>query len=149
MKSYVIQIVGAALLAVFADILTPDGWKKYMGIITGMILLTVMITPIAKFSGVDVLSGYRDSEEVVSQGQEIYADMIKKEFSKSIALDVKERIRQEFSLDVAVEAEVETNDAGNIEKIIRITITGDSLSEKIADRIKYIYDVDEVLLNAY
>lgn len=147
MKSYIIQIVGAAILAVFADILSPAGWKKYMGIITGMILLTVIVTPAAKWRGVDILSGYQETDAVLSQGNEIYGDMMKNEFSKSIALDVRERIRQEFSADAVVEAEVEVNERGNIEKILKITITGEGLSRKIADRISFIYDVDEVVLN--
>lgn len=148
MKTYIIQIVGAALLAVFADILSPKGWKKYMGIVTGMILLTVIVTPVANLRGVDVLSGYRETDEVISRGNEIYGDMIKNEFSKSVAMDVRERIRREFSQDVSVEVEVEINDKGNIEKILKITISGTGLDKKIADRISYIYDVDEVVLNA-
>lgn len=148
MKSYIIQIVGAALLSVFADILSPSGWKKYMGIITGIILLTVMITPAAKLNGIDIMSGYREAYEVTADGNILYSDMLKREFSKRIAIDVQERIRQEFSAEVSVAADVEVNDRGSIEKIISITISGENVNSKMADRISFIYDVDEVILNA-
>ena len=148
MKAYIIQIVGAALLSVFADMLSPAGWKKYMGIITGIILMTVIITPVAKLNGVDLSLDTNAGEELAVSGEELYSDMLKKEFSKNVALDVKERIRQEFSTEVSVEAQVEVNDKGNIEKISKIIITGKNLNQEMSERICFIYDVDEVVLNA-
>lgn len=148
MKTYIIQIVGAALLSVFADMMSPAGWKKYMGIITGIILLTVIITPVARLKGVDILSDYSESRDITLAGDELYSDMLKNEFSKSVALDIKERIRQEFAKEVSVEADVTVNEKGNIDKISSITLTGEGLNEKIAERISFIYDVDEVILNA-
>ena len=148
MKAYIIQIVGAALLSVFADMLSPAGWKKYMGIITGIILLTVIITPVARLGGADLLSVTETSEEISVSGEELYSDMLKKEFSKSVALDVKERMRREFSAEVSVEAEVEVNEKGNIDRISKIIVTGKDLNEEMSERISYIYDVGEVVLNA-
>ena len=73
--------------------------------------------------------------------------MLKSAFSKSVAIDVRDRIRNEFSVETVVEAEVETDGNGNIKKILTIRISGKNLKKEIADRISYIYDVDEVILN--
>lgn len=147
MKTYIIQIAGAAILSVFADMFSPGGWKKYMGIITGIILMTVIVAPITGFWGKDVFLGYTESAEYTEQGTQIYGDMLKKEFSKSIAIDVRERIWNEFSVDTVVETEVETDENGNIERILKIIVSGNDLKQEIADRISYIYEVDEVILN--
>ena len=147
MKTYILRIAGAALLAVFADMFSPSGWKKYMGIVTGIILMIVIVTPIANLQAGNVLGNCSESEEYTNDGAKLYADMLKREFSKSVALDVRERILNEFSKDTVVEAEIETDDDGNIEKILKITVSGRDLKKEIADRISYIYEVDEVILN--
>lgn len=147
MKTYILRIAGAALLAVFADMFSPSGWKKYMGIVTGIILMIVIVTPIANLKAGNVLGNCSESEEYTNDGTKLYTDMLKREFSKSVALDVRERILNEFSTDTVVEAEIETDDDGNIEKILKITVSGRDLKKEIADRISYIYEVDEVILN--
>ena len=148
MREYILKIVGAAIMAVFVDLLSPVGWKKYLGIISGIIILSVISSPVAELKNIDIMSGYADAQSVEADGLGIYSDMLKSEFSKRVATDVKERVREEFSKDVSVEAEVEVNEKGNIEKISKIIVTGSGLDKKIADRISYIYDVEEVVLNA-
>lgn len=147
MKQYILQIVGAALIAVFADLFSPDGWKKYIGIISGMILMTVIITPLADFKNIDVLSGYRQSEDILTDGNEIYGNLLKQEFTKKVEEDIKSRILQEFSTDADVAVELLVNTEGNIEKILSIDISGKRLDKKISGRISYIYGVDEVRLH--
>ena len=147
MKTYIIQIVGAAILSVFADMLSPAGWKKHMSIITGIILLTIIVTPLANLRGIDIFYDLNGAKTVSEQGTELYGDMLKSAFSKSVAIDVRDRIRNEFSVETVVEAEVETDGNGNIKKILTIRISGKNLKKEIADRISYIYDVDEVILN--
>lgn len=148
MREYILKIVGTAIMAVFVDFISPEGWKKYLGIISGIIILSVIASPIAEFKNIDITAEYRDVQDVEAEGTEIYSDMLRSEFSKRVATDVKERVREEFSKDVSVETEVEVNEKGNIEKISKIVITGSGLDKKIADRISYVYDVEEVRLNA-
>lgn len=149
MKGYIIQIVGGALLAVFADIFSPSGWKKYISTVMGIILITIIMTPVARLKNIDIMSAYSEfGTEEKQTGTEIYADMLKKEFSEKLAVDIKERIRQEFSEDVSVEIIVEMNDNGGIDKISKIIISGIAPDKRISDRISYVYDVDEVVINA-
>ncbi len=142
------QIVGTAILAVFADILSPAGWKKYITIVTGMILLVVIVSPVSKWHSPDIIPDYQlEEEEVVAKGNEIYKDLIKYEFSKNVAKDIKERIRQEFSKDVLVEVMVEVSEEGGIDKISKIIIKGKDLGKEIGERISHIYNVSEVILD--
>ena len=147
MKQYILQIIGAALLAVFADLFAPDGWKKYIGIISGMILLTVIITPIADFKNIDVYSGFNESESMMINGNEIYGNLLKKEFSKKLEEDIKSRISEEFSKNTTVRVELLMNNEGNIEKILSIDITGKNLNKEISSRISYVYNADEVRIH--
>lgn len=147
MRAYIIKIVGATILAVFGDMLSPPGWKKYIGIVSSLILMSVIVTPVAEIKGIDITSGYEDTQ-IADDGTMLYSSMLKQEFSKNIALDVKERILSEFSVDASVEAEVNVDDNGNIANISKIKITGENLTDEIKARISYIYDVDEVVINA-
>ena len=81
MKAYIVKIVGAATLAVFADMLSPAEWKKYTSVITAVILMSVIITPIMNIRKIDLMSGYRE-EEIIKDGEKIYSDMLKNELLK-------------------------------------------------------------------
>jgi len=149
MKAYILKIIGAAILAVFTDILSPSGWKKYIGIVTGIILLTVIISPVANWRDIDVMSGFETSDEIISSGKTLYADTLRLEFSKKVANDVRERIKQEFDKETQVEVEIEVSSEGQIEKISKIIIRGKNLDSAVSDRVSYIYNVDEVILDAF
>ena len=97
MKAYLIRIVAAALSAAFSDVLVPKQWKKYTGMITGLFLLLVLIQPITDFQKTDFFSDYALEDREVSAGNEIYADLLRREFSEKIANDVRDRVRMEFS----------------------------------------------------
>lgn len=146
MKAYLIRIVAAALSAALSDVLVPQKWKKYTGMITGLFLLLALIQPITDFQKTDFFSDYALEDREVSAGNEIYADLLRREFSEKIANDVRDRVRLEFSRDVSVETELLLDDQGNLEKICSITIRGNKLPEKIRERISYVYDTEEVIL---
>lgn len=146
MKAYLIRIVAAALSAALSDVLVPQKWKKYTGMITGLFLLLALIQPITDFQKTDFFSDYALEDREVSAGNEIYADLLRREFSEKIANDVRDRVRLEFSRDVSVETELLLDDQGNLEKICSITIHGNKLPEKIRERISYVYDAEEVIL---
>lgn len=148
MKAYLIRIVASALLVTFCDMLAPKGWKKYMSIVTGLLLLAILLEPVAKLQKIDFFTNYQPAQAQLSQGTQLYAELLQKEFSKNLSTDIKERILTEFSIDVSVETIVETDDAGNLLRIPKIIISGKDLPEKIQERIAYIYDVDEVILRA-
>lgn len=148
MKGYIVGIAGGAILAAFADIFSPSGWKKYISVVTGIILITIILKPIADFKNADILSAYTEfNDNAAADGEQIYSDMLKKEFSKKVAADIKERISMEFEKDVSVEVIVEMNDGGGIKKIDKIIIGGIDEDKKITERISYVYDVDEVVYN--
>lgn len=149
MKNYILKIAGGTVLAVFADIFSPPGYKKYMGAVTGIILIAIVMSPVEELKNIELGLTYAESEasSAVNSGEQIYGELLKKEFSERIATDVRERIREEFSKDVSAEVTVETNDDGGISKIVRIVIIGTEPDEKISERIAYVYDVDEVVMN--
>ncbi len=146
MKGYIIKIIGAALLSVFADIMSPKGWEKYIGVVTGMILLSVMVFPVAELKEIDLLKDIEGVDYSVETGLKQYQSALMSEFSKSIAIDVRDRIKREFDCDVSAEATVDIDDNGNIKSISKIIIKGNDLNTDIKERISYIYDVDEVVI---
>lgn len=150
MKSYIMQIVACAIVAVFADILSPKGWGKYVAIITGIFLFSCILSPLARWKNIDTVFDYEQQKSDYSdEGNEIYKNMLEMEFSKNVSMDVKEKIRQEFLKDVEVWTEIEISEEGEIEKIKKITIKGENITEDIKRRISYIYNVDEVVIGEF
>lgn len=146
MNSYILQIIGGALLAVFADTFSPTGWKKYISPICGIILVTIIVSPIASHGGIDFVSPFSEADaSYKAYGEEIYSDMLKEEFSKKLALDIQERIMSEFSAETSVETQITMNGKGGVEKIEKIIIRGIEPNKAVTDRISYIYNVDEVI----
>lgn len=148
MRGYILQIAGGAILAVFADIFSPSGMKKYIGAVTGIILITILLMPIAKIKNIDTDLGFEEfAASAVSDGENIYAELVEREFSERLALDIKERIKSEFKKDVSVEVSVDVSNEGGISKINKIIICGIGEDEKILERISYVYNADEVIMS--
>jgi len=104
---------------------------------------------VANWRDIDVMSGFETSDEIISSGKTLYADTLRLEFSKKVANDVRERIKQEFDKETQVEVEIEVSSEGQIEKISKIIIRGKNLDSAVSDRVSYIYNVDEVILDAF
>ena len=47
MKSYIITVIGAALLSALAEIISPEKWRGYVKIITGLVVISSIIAPAA------------------------------------------------------------------------------------------------------
>ncbi len=143
MREYVLKIVGAAIIGTFSEYLVPGDWKKYIKLISGLLMLTVLLLPFG-MNPERVFFESPSIEEYKKEGEQYLLDEVKSQLEASVELDAKNRVRDEFSKDVEVEVSLVTNSEGKIEKIEKIELIGEK-DEAITERLKFVYGTDAVI----
>lgn len=140
MKEYIITIAAAAVTASLADLLAPKEWEKYIRLIIGFLILSVIIAPISKFKNAEILSPPISYEFDTSKVK----DTVSRELEKNIEEDIKQRIKQEYKLDIEAEAEIETDSEHNITGVKAICVKTWKNPPGMTDRLKEIYGCEQV-----
>ncbi len=143
MKAYIIKIVGAALIGTFSEYLVPREWKKYVKLISGILMLSIMLIPF-KADTEQIFFEQTDTVEYSEEGQENLAESIRLQLEKDVAEDIVKRVSEEFSKKVGAEVKINSTADGKIESVGSITLFGDEDSE-ITERLKYVYGTDMVI----
>ena len=69
-KEYLMNIAGAVIITVFAEVLLPDKWNKYIKIITGLIIISAIAAPIKEKINFDISDYSADIEDLQTDGEE-------------------------------------------------------------------------------
>ncbi len=148
MKSYLMNIIGAVLICVFTDIVLPDKWSKYIKIITGLIIITAIASPLENKLNLDFSEHIDQAQKFQSNGEEYTALLIKEELENTIKTDIEQRILDEFDKEIECNVSVGLNSENKISGILRVNLIGD-VNSKMLSRIEEIYAPKEVLANGY
>lgn len=143
------MIAASAILSVFADMLSPEQWRKYVKIVTGFVIISVIIAPVAKLKNADLFSEI-DFENNVTINEVDYSNKwVIDEFEKVVTEDIRDRIKNEYGKESRVRVTVRVNDEDKIEKIENIRIDVNSPPPTLADTIAQMYgiDISEVTVN--
>ena len=143
MKAYIISVIGAALLASAAAALAPERWAKYINTVTGLIIVSVIMTPILKTEPSEIFAGMREESVNTEEGERIRGEMIEDELEKRVNADIEERLRREFNMECRAQCEIKADKDGNIEGVESISISGARLSEKARARLGEVYGISE------
>lgn len=143
MKGYIIKIVGAALIGTFSEYLVPKDWKKYVKLISGILMLGVLLIPF-NIDTENVFFEEWEFAEYQEEGQEIFFENVKKKLEENVAEDIVNRVSEEFSEKVDAEVKIKTTDEGRIESVRSITLCGKE-DKAITERLKYVYGTDAVI----
>lgn len=141
MKSYIITIIGATILSALASIISPEKWRGYVRIITGLVIISCIISPIVSLVHSDIFAGFDDSFEAVTQGEDMQRRIVTDELEKRINADIEERLRQEFNITVTADCDIAVNADGGVEGVREIRIYGDKLSERAINRLCEVYGI--------
>ena len=147
MREYIILIAGAAVLSVFGDIMSPAGWKKYIKIITGLVVISIIVAPIAKFKKVDLISNLEFDSN--TQLEDYSNDWFTNEFEKVVCDDIKERVANEYGRDCDVKVKINLNDENKIESIGKLEVYMDKPPYELKQKLSEMYGIagDEVILH--
>ncbi len=143
MKGYILKIVGVSLLAAFSEHLAEAKWKKYINLISGFMIISVLISPFTFKRDIKIFDEFKLDVDYSEEGTEILYENIKAELEERISADIKKRVLEEFSQNVEADVTVLCDTDGRIDRVSMITLSGRK-NQKISDRLKFIYGADEV-----
>lgn len=146
MKTYILKIVGAALIAAFSEYIVPKDWQKYMKLISGFIIISVIIPPLSKGFNTDIFPDFEMENEYLEEGTKEMYENIKIQLEENICSDIKLRIKNEFSKEVEAKVTIKVNEEGKIESVQKIELFGEENSE-ITERLKFVYGTEVVIWN--
>lgn len=149
MKTYIMSIAGAVLISMFADMILPDKWNKYIKIITGLIIIGTITLPVADIDFPDMDMYIEQSEYFEDEGEGYRRRLIKEQLSSDIAKDIETRIFDEFSLNVSADVEIATNENNEITGVKKIRIKGVSTGDEVRKRLDEIYSPQEVIIDGH
>lgn len=143
MKAYILTIIGATLLSAYASNLAPDSWRKYVKIITGLVLIICILSPVKSLVSTDLFADFDINEfgDIEGKTQE---ELIVAELSERLEADIAERMKNEFNLNVEASVKISINDNGEIEGVKEIRTRGDTLTNAAKSRLCEVYGVAEV-----
>ncbi len=139
MKSYIITIIGATLLSALSGILAPEKWRSYVQVITGLVIICCIVSPVTTIVKSDILSGFDSVGENIENNKNLQRDLVVEELKKRVDDDIAARMKKEFNLNVTAECEIRVNDEGAIEGVDNALIRGDKLTERARSRLCEVY----------
>lgn len=143
MREYILSVIGAAVLSSFASMLSPSGWRKYIGVITGLVVISCIISPLSRLSRADLFKGFGYIENNEEYSLDMQEEIIRGEFSERIGEDISKRLFDEYGIKVSAAAGIKINEKYEIEGIEKIVIKGGRLNAAQKKRICEVYGVGE------
>lgn len=147
MREYLMNIAGAVIITVFAEVLLPYNWSKYVKIITGLIIISAIATPLKDKINFDISQFFDESEEYRIEGEEYSRELVRRELSDKINADCEQRLLDEFNLNADVKCEIEINENEEITGVKSIEIIAEEVGDGVIYRINEIYAPREVTVN--
>ncbi len=146
MRQYIISIAVSAVVSTIVGIITPDKWRKYVHIVTGLVIVLCIASPVFSLLKSDIFEGFSYNDTVVSKdGEEMLRGELTKELSERIENDISERLKKENGINCSAEVKISVNDEGAIEGVDEIILYGDKMNGAVYSRLKEIYGTDEVI----
>ena len=139
MREYIITIVGATLLSAASAILAPEKWRGYVRIITGLVIISCIVSPVSSVVKSDIFNGFEVREESVGEGENLQQELIVAELKKRVDEDIRVRMDKEFNLSVTADSEIRVNGDGAIEGVDSVRVSGDKLTDRARARLCEVY----------
>lgn len=151
MKAYIISIAAAAVISAAVSIITPERWAKYVGIVTGLVIVLCIAQPVLNLLRTNVFEGIEiQTQELSTGGNELLFDEVKAELTARVEEDAAARLKTEFMLDCETEADIAVNENGEITGVKSITVyCKRGLDTAAAARLREVYGTAEVKYGGY
>ena len=143
MKAYFLMILGAAVLSALASIMSPEKWRGYIRLVTGIIILSCIVSPISNLLGRG--GGFYIPEISASSGydENMHQKLVLDELTARIEEDIKLRMAREYGANISAKVKINLNENNEIEGVTQITIYG-TLPPDAKRELINIYGVDTI-----
>ena len=139
MKGYIINICISAVIAAIADILSPDAHKKYIRILLGFLMLTVILSPLPAIEKIKLAP----ISEQTMKNTELFSANITKKLKEGVENDISERLKNEFGIICTASVTLDIDKEGKIAGVTRIILSC-KIPENALNRLKEVYGCDEI-----
>lgn len=143
MKAYILTIIGATLLSAYAANLAPESWRKYVRIITGLVLIICILSPVKSIVSTDLFGEFDITEYSGIEGK-TQTELVAEELCERVKADIEERLKKEFNINVSAKVKISVNQQGEIAGVEEIRVAGDELTDMAKARLCEVYGVEEV-----
>ena len=140
MKEYIITVATAAICAGITDILAPKEWSKYIRVMIGFLILSVILAPVVKFKDSQIISDtktYNISDKPLK-------DKVSDELKVNVERDIEERLEAEFGLKAEALVDIDIDENHNIKGVEAIEIRTWKNPDGMVDRLKDIYGCEKI-----
>ena len=139
MKGYIAKICVSAVIVAFADILSPKSHQKYIRILLGFLMLSVILSPLPAIKKLRL----EPLSEKTAENAEVFSENISEKLRKNVELDIAERLKNEFGIICTASVELDFNDDGKISGVRRISLSR-KIPENAIARLKEVYGCDKI-----
>ena len=106
MNAYLIKVISAAVLSAITQSLAPEKWKKYLNAITGIMIISVIVSPIFELKKIDLFSDFTYNSSIDEYAQK---KAVCKELEKRVSEDAANRLKTQLGGEYKVETTLEVN----------------------------------------
>lgn len=142
MKAYIITIIGATLLSAVCGILSPEKWRGFIQVITGLVIISCIVSPITNIVKSDVLVSFENIGEISPENENMQTDLVVEKLRERVNDDIEARMEKEFNIIVSADCEIRVNGEGEIEGVDGVHISGNKLTERAKNRICEVYGLN-------
>ena len=142
MKAYIITVIGAALLSALAEIISPEKWRGYVKIITGLVVISSIIAPAAGLVHSGVFEGLDESIASVGETRDTQNEIKATHLKKSIDADIEKRMKDEYGLNIDAECELGFDGDGKMTGVKEIRVYGSPLTDGAKRRLCEVYGLN-------
>ena len=139
MRGYVAAVCVSAVIAALADILSPKEHRKYIRILLGFLVLSVILSPLEGVGKIKL----EPIRKGALENSEAFLDSVSEKLRENIEADIAERMDKEFGIALTAAAELEIDGEGKILGVKR-SILSRKIPEKALKRLKEVYGCDRI-----
>lgn len=145
MREYILSVAAAAVISSVMTMIAPARWSRYVGMITGLLVVICIGRPLFAFVGSDIIGeiDYKLEETEDIANTELIRE-IEKSVCEQIENDVIARLQSEFGRHCTARAELAIDKEQHITGVGKIVIYGDDIDAFIIGRLRDVYGASEV-----
>lgn len=141
MNSYMITLISAAVLSALVTILSPEKWRKYINIISGIMIVSVIASPLLQYKEVRLFVEETGISDIDRYAQQV---AVAEELKNRVQEDVLERIYNELKIKINAEVIIDVNENKEICGVREIKIWTQTHQKKIEKILKEVYSPKKI-----
>lgn len=139
MKGYIISLCLSAIIASLADIISPKEHQKYIRILLGFLILSVVLSPIPAVKKIKLAP----LQAQTSDNAAIFSNGISKKLKENVETDICERLKDEFGIVCDANVFLEIDEEHKIRGVKSIELSK-KIPENALTRLKEIYGCERI-----